>query len=80
MRPYQLTIEERPDYLHAIVTGERTAGNALRFLKEVYASCVQCGKSSALLEMRLSGPSLGTYDVYSVISARSPDGADDETV
>ena len=72
---YELTIEERPTYLHAKVTGERTPENALRFLEEVYAACVASGRSDALLEMRLSGPSLGTSGIFRVISERSPDGS-----
>jgi len=75
MRPYHLTIEHRGDYLHATVVGERTSGNALRFLQESYAACVQHGVPNLLLEMNLTGPSLGTYDIYHVITHRSPDGA-----
>jgi hypothetical protein len=75
MRPYHLTIEHRGDYLHATVVGERTSGNALRFLQESYAACVEHGVPNLLLEMNLTGPSLGTYDIYHVITHRSPDGA-----
>jgi hypothetical protein len=75
MRPYHLTIEHRGDYLHATVVGERTSGNALRFLQESYAACVEHGVPNLLLEMNLTGPSLGTYDIYHVITDQSPDGA-----
>jgi hypothetical protein len=73
--PYQLTILERPGYLHARVEGERTPENALRFLKEVYEACVQRGRWEALLEVRLAGPSLEIPDIYDVISQASADGA-----
>jgi hypothetical protein len=66
--PYQLTVEERPGYLHAKVVGERTAANAFRFLQESFAACVESGHSSLLLELGLSGPSLGTTAVFTVIS------------
>lgn len=72
---YELTIDVRPAYLHAKVVGERTPENALRFLKEVYSACVASGRANALLEMRLSGPSLNTSDIFRVISQRSQDGA-----
>ena len=72
---YHLTLEARPAYLYAKVTGERTGENALRFLEEVYAACVKGGHTAALLEMAFSGPSLPAASIYNVISARAPDGA-----
>jgi hypothetical protein len=70
-----LTIEERPTYLHARVVGERTPANALRFLEEAFQACVRGGHVKALLEMRFSGPSLNTTEIFRVISQRSLDGA-----
>ena len=75
MIPYQLTLVERPTYLHARVEGERTPENALRFLQEVYEACVQRGRTEALLEVRFAGPSLGIADIFQVISQASADGA-----
>jgi hypothetical protein len=71
---YQLTIEERPDYVYAKATGERTPANALRFLEEAYAACVKSGRSDLLLDMQFTGPSLNTTSIYQVISQRVPDG------
>lgn len=75
MDPYQLTIEERPAYLHARVAGERTPENALRFLREVHEACVQRGCREVLLEIRFAGPSLEIPDIFHVISQASADGA-----
>lgn len=75
MVPYQVTIEERPDYLHARVVGPRTPENAIRYLEEVYAACVRTGLAKVLLEMAFSGPSLGVSGVLRVVSERSADGA-----
>ncbi len=75
MNRYELTIEVCPDYLHASVTGDRTGANALRFLKDAYAACVENEKSRLLLEMRLTGSRLGTLGIYRVVSDRSADGA-----
>jgi hypothetical protein len=71
---YQLTIVERPQYVHAKATGERTPENALRFLKDAYAACVNSGRSSVLLEMQFDGPSLSDTSIFDVISDRVPDG------
>jgi hypothetical protein len=73
--PYQLTILERPGYLHAKVEGERTPENALRFLGEAYQACLQHGRSALLLEVRFTGPSLEIPDIFQVISQASADGA-----
>lgn len=75
MNRYELTVEVRPDYLHASVTGDRTADNVARFLRDAYAACVEHAKSNLLLEMRLTGSRLGTLGIYRVISGRSADGA-----
>jgi chromosome condensin MukBEF MukE localization factor len=72
---YRATIEDKPGYVHATVTGERTPENALRFLREVTEACARCGKEAALLEMRFTGASLDATSIFQVISERSPSGA-----
>ena len=67
---YELTVEERPAYLHAKVVGERTAGNLLRFLEESYAACVKSGRRALLLDIGFYGPSLDTSSIYNIISQR----------
>jgi hypothetical protein len=73
--PYQLIIEDRPGYLHAKATGARTPENALRFIAEAYAACVEKGRSALLLESNLTGPSLDTASIYRVILQKVEDGA-----
>ena len=71
---YSLTVAEHPTYLHTTVTGESTAENALRFLRESHEACMARGISSVLLEMNLQGSSIDTGSIYSVISQRSDTG------
>jgi hypothetical protein len=75
MTAYQVTIDERPTYLHTKVVGPRTPENAIRYLEEVYAACLRTGKSQVLLEMAFSGPSLGPSGILRVVSERSADGS-----
>jgi len=75
MVPYQVTIEERPTFLHTKVVGPRTPENAIRYLEEVYAACLRTGLSQVLLEMAFSGPSLGPSGILRVVSERSADGS-----
>jgi hypothetical protein len=70
---YQLTVEQRRTYVHSKVVGERTAENALRFLRDSYAACMNCGNSAVLLEVHLTGPSLTTTSVFDVILSWVPD-------
>lgn len=75
MDTYQVTIEERPHYLHTRVVGPRSVENAIRYLEEVYAACVRTGIANVLLEMAFTGPSLGASGVIKVVSERCGDGA-----
>lgn len=75
MIPYQLTLDERPAFLHAKVAGERTPENAMRCLDEVYQACVRTGIANVLLEMAFTGPSLGAPGIIKVIEHASANGA-----
>ena len=75
MAGYQITIVEKPSWVHATGVGERTPENAMRFLKDVSAACEKSGHSKVLLEMRFTGPSMDTTDIFHVISQRSASGA-----
>ncbi len=71
---YQLTIEEKPSYLHAKVTGTHNAENIRRFLEEVHEECARRHCTAVLLEMNLAGPSLDTASIFDVVSERSAQG------
>jgi hypothetical protein len=68
---YELTIEPRPGYLHIIVSGDNTRENVAGYMEEVVRECTlrQCFR--VLLEERLTGPRLGTLDVFELVSAGS---------
>src|SRR5213078_1351367 len=70
---YRLTVEQWRTYVHAKVVGERTPENVLRFLRDSYTACVNCGRSAVLLEMHLFGPSLTTGHVFELIATWVPD-------
>jgi hypothetical protein len=68
---YELTIENKPGYLHVIVTGDNTRENVVRYMEEVVRACTlrQCFR--VLIEERLDGPRLGTLDVFEMVSTGS---------
>ena len=66
-----LTFEEKPGYLHIRVSGENSAVNLRRYLREVYETSARMGVSSVLIEEDLRGPILNSVDVYRVVSEAS---------
>jgi hypothetical protein len=68
---YQLTIVEKPTYLHAIVTGPNTMENVLGYLQELQRECRARQCFNVLIEEKLTGRRLETWDVYQIASAGS---------
>jgi len=68
---YELTLQAKPTYLHAIVTGTLSREDAVAYLEEVRAACVVRGCRGVLIEERLEGPRLGALDVFEIVSAIS---------
>ena len=61
---YKLTIDQKPTYLHAIVTGRNSRENVALYLEEILRECTARSCFSTLIEERLEGPRLKTLDVY----------------
>lgn len=68
---YKVTIDERPTYLHAVVTGENNAQNVERYMEELIHECTARGVPRLLVEERLEGPRLGAFEVFSMVSKGS---------
>jgi len=68
---YELTITQRPTFLHAIVTGTNTRENVARYLEEIQRECATRGCPRVLIEERLEGPRLGTMSVFQIASEGS---------
>ena len=65
---YKLTIDQKPAYLHIIVTGQNTAENVARYMKDVLRECIIRNCRRLLIEERLEGKRLGTLDVFQIVS------------
>ena len=63
---YKLTIIQKPEYLHAIVTGANSRDTVKSYLEDVRRACTSRGCSRVLIEERLEGPRLGTLDVFQI--------------
>jgi hypothetical protein len=69
--PYQLEIIEKPNYLHAVVTGKNTVENVVSYLKDLLKECEARRCFNVLIEERLEGRRLETWDVYQIASDNS---------
>jgi len=68
---YQLQIIEKPNYLHAIVTGKNTMENVTGYLTDLLRACEERRCYNVLIEERLEGRRLETWDVYQIASDSS---------
>ena len=68
---YKLTIDQKPTYLHAIVTGRNSRENVARYLADILQECIARRCCKVLIEERLDGPRLGTLDVFKIASEGS---------
>ena len=68
---YKLTINKKPTYLHAIVDGQNSRENVVRYLQEVLRECIVHKCSRVLIEERLEGSRLETLDVFKIATEAS---------
>jgi hypothetical protein len=68
---YQLTIDAKPGYLHAVVTGTNSPENVSSYLGEVHRECTARGCRRVLVEERMEGPRVSLVDVFQVASEGS---------
>lgn len=72
---FDMALAENPGYLHAVVTGKNTLENVMAYMKQLHETCVARGISRVLIEERLTGRRLETWDVYQIAAQGSAQGA-----
>jgi hypothetical protein len=65
---YKLTVDPKPSYLHIVVTGRNSRENVVRYLQETLRECAARNCFNVLIEERLVGPRLGTFEVFQIAS------------
>jgi hypothetical protein len=68
---FQLQLTEKPTYLHAVVTGPNTRENVSGYLQALLRECEARKCFNVLIEERLTGRRLETWDVYQIASENS---------
>lgn len=65
---YQLSIEQRPTFLHVTITGTNSREAVVAYLRDIVTECRSRNCFRVLVEERLEGPRLQLMDVFSVAS------------
>ncbi len=65
---YKMTVEQKPHYLHVVVTGVNTVENVMRYMEGVMRECAARGCRRVLIEERLEGARLGMIEVFGMVS------------
>lgn len=68
---YEITINEKPTYLHAVVTGANTLENVVGYLQDLQRECEARQCFNVLIEENLVGRRLETWDVYQIAAEGS---------
>lgn len=68
---YTLAVVEKAGYLHCTVTGPNTMENVAGYLQQVARECETRGCFRVLIEERLVGRRLETWDVYQLAAEGS---------
>ena len=68
---FDLSIIERPGYLHFKVTGENSEASVRGYLQKIHETCVARQCTVALVEEHLRGPNLNTLQMFQIASEGS---------
>ena len=69
---YEFRVERAPTYLHVRGSGDHTADNMQRFLREAYRAAIENDRDCLLMELNFAGPSLNLGSVYLHAALRFP--------
>jgi hypothetical protein len=68
---YELKIEQKPGYLHAVVTGQNSRDTVTEYLLRGILECKARGCFRVLVETRLQGPRLPLWDIFEIAANHS---------
>lgn len=68
---YELTIVQKPGYLHGTVTGQNSRETVAAYLRQGLQVCLDRGCTHALIEARLQGPRLPLWDIFEIAAEHS---------
>ncbi|MGA7594214.1 MAG: hypothetical protein WCA64_03380 [Gallionella sp.] len=66
---YEVNLEQKAGYMHAIVTGMNSKENVMHYLQDIRQECANCNCFRVLIEEDLKGPRLRMMDVFNIASS-----------
>ena len=69
--PYKLDVTPKHRYLHIRITGDNTPETVRGYLAEIPAVCERHRCPNILVEEHLTGPGLGAFDIFGVVTEGS---------
>jgi hypothetical protein len=73
--PYNLTVVQKNGYLHATVRGDNSPADVQHYLMDIQHACETHECRQVLIEENLTGPTIGTFDIFDVVTKLSQDAA-----
>jgi hypothetical protein len=68
---YEFRVTPTKGFLHVVVVGDNTAETVLRYLKQVYETCVKLQCPSVLVEENLAGAGLDLGEIFGLVAEGS---------
>ena len=69
--PYKIEITHKQKYIHAFVEGTNSIANVKRYLTDVQKATEEYRCKTVLIEERLTGSGLDTFDLFEVIRTQA---------
>ncbi len=72
---YQINFEQKDDYMHIVVTGKKSTETIRAFHADICTQRENRGYSRILVEQRLEGPAISTFELYELVAEASQKAA-----
>lgn len=72
---YQIDFEPKDSYTHILVTGQKSAETIRSFHDDICTQRERLGFSRILVEQRLEGPAISTFELYELVAQASQKAA-----
>ena len=70
---FELTFEDRDNYLYAHVTGRNSAENVVAYMHRVREECAKRDCHSILIDENLEGPRLDMMAIFALVTGGTPE-------
>jgi hypothetical protein len=72
---YNLKVIPKSSYLHVTVQGDNSPADVQQYLTDIQHACEKHDCRKVLIEENLSGPTIGIFDIFNVVTKLSQDAS-----